>query len=105
MAILQAVPPGTATINWSVEYLPTNTFFSLPGPELKREGGREGWEKTLHKNWQASNKATLPTLCKELQAGNCLHKSQGAPAKSIGLTTPSIIGKTADQHCHEVNFA
>ena len=43
MATLQAAPPGTATINWSVEYLPTNTlFFSLPGPELKREGGRAG---------------------------------------------------------------
>ena len=28
--------------------------------------------------------AIATTLCKELQASNCVHKSQGAPARGIG---------------------
>ena len=37
MATLRAAPPGTVTLNNSVEYLPTNTYLALP-----QEEGREG---------------------------------------------------------------
>ena len=40
--------------------------------------GREGWEKPKHK---ASH---FKTLCEELQASNCVYKSQGAHARGIG---------------------
>ena len=40
------------------------------------------------------------TLCEELQASNCIYKSQGTH-----WATPGMAGKTADQHCLEVNVA
>ena len=61
-------PPGTVTLNNSVEYLPTQY---LPSPYLKRE---EGWEKPKHK-LARKQQAIATTLCEELQASNCIYKS------------------------------
>jgi len=55
-------PPGTVTLNNSVEYLPTQY---LPGPYLKREGGRDG-KKPKHK-LARKQQAIATTLCEELQ--------------------------------------
>ena len=78
MATLRAAPPGTVTLNDSVEYLPTQY---LPSPNLKREGamGKKTKHKLAHKE-----QAIATTLCEELQASNCIYKSQGAPARGIG---------------------
>ena len=78
-------PPGTVTLNNSVEYLP-----------------REGWEKPKHK-MARKQQAIATTLCEELQASNYVYKSRSAPARGIGY--PTIAGETADQHWFEVNFA
>ena len=62
----------------------TNQYLVILGPELKREG-RVG--KNTEKKWQASNKAIANTLCKDLQARNCVYRSQStlaAPAGGIG---------------------
>ena len=96
-------PPGTVTLNCSVEYLPTNTQVIL-GPELKREG-RVG--KNTEQKQQASIKAIANTLCKELQARNCVYRSQSAlaaPAGGIG-PPPSQLGKLLTSICFKVNFA
>ena len=53
----------------------------LPGPYLKREGG-------MGKNQSTKRQAIATTLCEELQAGNCVYKTRGAPAKGIG---PSLV--------------
>ena len=71
-------PPGTVTLNNSVEYLPTQY---LPSPH--QEGGREGWEKPKHK-LARKQQAIATTLCEELQGSNCVYKSRGAPARGIG---------------------
>ena len=60
-------------------------------------------KKPKHK-MACKQQAIATTLCEELQASNCIYKSQGAPARGIG-PPPSIAGETADQHCFEVNFA
>ena len=52
----------------------------LPGPYLKK---REGLEKAKHK-MARKQQAIATTLCEELQASNCVYKSQGAPARGIG---------------------
>ena len=52
----------------------------------------------------SKQQAIAITLCEELQASNCVYESRGAPARGTGAA-PSIAGKTADQHCFEVNFA
>ena len=52
----------------------------------------------------SKQQAIAITLGEELQASNCVYKSRGAPARGIE-PAPSITGKTADQHCFEVNFA
>ena len=44
MATLRAAPPGTVTLNISVEYLLTNTYLA------HTSRGREGWEKTKAQN-------------------------------------------------------
>ena len=54
----------------------------LPGPYLKREGGRDG-KKPKHK-MACKQQAIATTLCEELQASNCVYKSRGAPARGIG---------------------
>ena len=55
----------------------------------------------------SKQQAIAITLCEELQASNCVYESRGAPARAargIG-PAPSKAGKSADQHCFEVNFA
>ena len=60
MATLRGAPPGTVTMNWSVESFPTNMFFPLPGPELKREGGLEkNTAQKLASKQQGSSAHTL----------------------------------------------
>ena len=54
----------------------------LPGPYLKREGGRDG-KKPKHK-MACKQQAIATTLCEEMQASNCVYKSRGAPARGIG---------------------
>ena len=54
----------------------------LPGPYLKREGGRDG-KKPKHK-MARKQQAIATTLCEEMQASNCVYKSRGAPARGIG---------------------
>ena len=68
----ERLPPGTVSLNNSVEY--------LPGPYLKKT---EGLEKAKHK-MARKQQAIATTLCEELQASNCVYKSQGAPARGIG---------------------
>ena len=77
-------PPGTVTLNNSVEYLPTHYLLYL-APTSR---GREGWEKPKHK-LAHKQQAIVITLCEELQGSNCVYKSQGAPARG----TPSIPGE------------
>ena len=61
-------PPGTVTLNNSVEYLLTNTNLALTSR------GREGWEKPKHK--MACKQQTIAaTLCGELQASNWAYES------------------------------
>ena len=75
MATLQAAPTRHCHIE---------LFSGILGPELKREG-RVG--KNTEQKWQASNKAIANTQCKELQARNCVYRSQSAlatPAGGIG---------------------
>ena len=52
----------------------------------------------------SKQQAIAITLCEELQASNWVYESRGAPARGIG-PAPSKAGKSADQHCFEVNFA
>ena len=52
----------------------------------------------------SKQQAIAITLCEELQASNCVYESRGAPARGIG-PTPRKAGKSAGQHCFEVNFA
>ena len=59
-------PPGTVTLNNSVEYLLTNTYLAFPSR------GREGWEKPKHKMTR-KQQAIATTLCEELQASNCVY--------------------------------
>ena len=63
--------------NNSVEYLPTNTYLAFTSR------GRKGWEKPKHKKAR-KQQAIATTLCKELQASNCVDKSWHAPARGIG---------------------
>ena len=70
-------PPGTVTLNNSVEYLPTQY---LPSPH--QEGGRDG-KKPKHK-LARKQRAIETTFCEELQASNCVYKSRGAPARDTG---------------------
>ena len=49
----------------------------LPGPYLKREGG-------MGKNQSTKRQAIATTLFEELHASNCVYKTRGAPARSIG---------------------
>ena len=69
MATLRAAPPGTVTLNNSVEYLPTNTYLVLTSR------GREGREK-LKQKMARKQHAIATTLCKELQASNCVYTLQ-----------------------------
>ena len=48
-------------------------------------------KKTQHK-MASRQQAIATTLCKELQASNYVHKSQGAPARGIG-PPPAQLGK------------
>ena len=70
-------PPGTVTMNNSVEYLPTNTYLA------HSSRGREGWKKPKHK-MARKQQAIAKTLYEELRARNCVHKSRGAPARGNG---------------------
>ena len=53
----------------------------LTSPNLKREGGMG--KKAQHK-MASKQKAIATTLYEELQASNCVYKSQGAPTRGIG---------------------
>ena len=53
-------PPGTVTLNNTVEYLLTNTYLALTSR------GREGWEKQKH-TMAHKQQAIATTLCKELK--------------------------------------
>ena len=55
----------------------TDPILTQPTPR-----GREGWEKPKHK-LACKQQAIATTLCEELQASNCIYKSQGAPARGI----------------------
>ena len=79
MATLRAAPTGHSH-NEQFSGILTNQY--LPGPYLKREGGRDG-KKPKHK-MARKQQAIATTLCEELQASNCVYKSQGAPARGIG---------------------
>ena len=50
--------------------------------DLPQEGGRDG-KKPKHK-MARKQQAIATTLCKELQASNCIYKSRGAPVRGIG---------------------
>ena len=65
MATLRAAPPGTVALNNSVEYLQTNSYLALTSR------GREGREK-LKQKMACKQQAIATTLCKELQASNCI---------------------------------
>ena len=77
MATLQAAPPGTVTLNNSVEYLPTNAYLALISK------GREGREK-LKCKMACKQQAIATTLWEELQTSSCAYKTQGTPARGIG---------------------
>ena len=49
---------------------------------IPQEGGRDG-KKPKHK-MACKQQAIATTLCEEMQASNCVYKSQGAPARGIG---------------------
>ena len=70
-------PPGTVTLNNSVEYLPTNTYLAHTLKGRVRDG-----KKPKHKMVR-KQQAIGTTLYEELQASNCVYKSQGAPARGI----------------------
>ena len=77
-------PPGTITLNNSVEYLPTSTYLALTSR------GKEGREK-LKQKMARKQQAIATTLCKELQASNCVCKSRGVPARGIELPPRSNV--------------
>ena len=52
----------------------------------------------------SKQKANAATLCEELCASKCVYRSRGAPTKCIGPAQVQL-GKMADQHCFEFNFA
>ena len=60
-------------------------------------------KKQKHK-MACRQQAIAITLCKELQASNCIYIIHEVPLPE-SRATPSIAGETADQHCFEVNFA
>ena len=56
----------------------TDPILTEPTPR-----GREGWEKPKHK-LARKQQAIATTLCEELQASNCVYKSQGALLEASG---------------------
>ena len=71
--------PDQAPSHWTIQW---NTY--RPNTYLAHTSrGREGWEKLKHK-LARKQQAIATTLCKELQAGNCVYKSGGAPGRGIG---------------------
>ena len=70
-------PPGTVTLNNSVEYLLTNTYLAFTSR------GREGWEKTKAQNGTQTTSYCNNTL-QRTEASNYVYKSQGAPDRGIG---------------------
>ena len=75
-------PQGTIILNNSVEYLLTNTNLALTS---SRRGGM-GKTKAQNGTQTASH---CKTLCKELQASNCVYKSRGT--HPIGIGPPSVL--------------
>ena len=59
--------------------------------------------KNPAQKWQASNKTKAKTLCKELQASNCVCKPQGALARGIG-PPPEQLGKLLTSICLRLTF-
>ena len=89
--------PHQALSHWTIVW---NTYLPIPGPYLKREGGMG---KNQSKKWYTNNKLLQSTLRRT--ASKQLHiEVTRCPCKRH-WATPSIAGKTADQHCFEVNFA
>ena len=73
MATLQAAP---------TRHRHTEQFSGiLTDQYLPQEGGRDG-KKPKHK-MARKQQAIATTLCKELQASNCVYKSQGAPVSRL----------------------
>ena len=67
-------PPGIVTLNYSVEYLPTNTY--LPSPEIKREGGLRKTRQKMASRQQGYSEDT------------CVNIPRGASAKGIAPRPP-----------------
>ena len=90
-------PQGTVTLNCSVEYLKTKY---LTGPKLKWEG-RAGKK-------HCTKMATKARLQQIHFAKNCRQATANTSHEVPLLKAsghPSIIEKTAGQHCFKVNFA
>ena len=81
MEILQAAPTRHCHTEQVSRIL---TKQHLTSPKPKREGRRKGWEKKTQHKMASKQQAIATTLCKELQASNCVYKSQGAPGRGIG---------------------
>ena len=72
--------PNQAPSHWTIQW---NTYRPILTWPIPQAGGRDG-KKPKHK-MARKQQAITTTLCKELQARNCVYKSQGAPARGIGL--------------------
>ena len=90
-------PPGTVTLNNSVEYLPTNTY--LANTSRGRKGGMGKTKAHGTQTVSYCNNTLQRTASRQLriQASRCPCWRHRANL--------SIAEKTADQHCFEVNFA
>ena len=87
-------PPGTVTLNNSVEYLPTQY---LPSPH--QEGGRDG--KNQSTNWHANSKLLQQHFAKNCKTAYISHEVPLLEASGH----PYYSWETDDQHCIKVNFA
>ena len=88
-------PPGTVTLNNSVEYLLTNTYLALTSR------GREGWEKQKHK-MAHKQQAIATTLCKELKQATSYISHKVPLLEASGH--PRIAGKTAVPRATNICF-
>ena len=75
MATLQAAP---------TRHHHTQQFIGILTWPLPYKGGRDGKNQSTKWHTNSQAKCIATTLRKELQASNCVFKSQGAPARGIG---------------------
>ena len=99
MATLQAAPTRhNQTEQFSGIHQPILTW------ALHQVKMEEGMGKTkVQIKMACEQQAIAKALYEELQASNCVYKSQSAPARGIGPLPVYIAGKTTDQHCLKVN--